>query len=104
MPDEGRDYKIALAGTLPGDHANGWDDDDFAATLDGNRAKTRYARVAYSVMHSKEVTATGKRILTIQLQRIEPVPDEAAESDEQMLMHLFERRTGQSTLFPPRDE
>lgn len=104
MADEGRDYKIALAGSLPGEQANGWDDDDFAAVLDGNRAKVRYARIAYNVLHSKEVTATGKRILTIQLQRIEPVSDEKAADDEQDLTEMFTARTGQATLFANTDE
>lgn len=103
MADD-REYKIALAGTMPAEQANGWDDDDFAATLDGNRAKVRYARIAYSVASAKEVTDTGKRILTVRLQRIEPIPDEQAASEERELVNMYERRTGQATLFPPRDD
>lgn len=104
MSDD-REYKIALAGSLPSEQANGWDDDDFAAILDGNRARMRYARVAYSVMSSKEVTATGKRILTVQLHRIEPVPDAKSSDEEQAILELFTERTGQATLpMPSADE
>jgi hypothetical protein len=105
MTDGGQEYRIALAGSLPAEQANGWDDETLKEELFQNRARVRYARVAYSVLHSKEVTATGKRVLTIVLQRIEPTPDGQADSDERELLHLFERRTGQATLFPPaRDD
>lgn len=103
MADENREYRIALAGTLPGEQANGWDDDDFAAVLDGNRAKVRYAHVAYNVQSAKEVTATGKRIITVQLLRIEPTPEESAGEDERMLAEMFTARTGQAMLDIPRE-
>ena len=103
MSDD-REYKIALSGALPGVDSNGWDDDDFAAVLDGNRAKTRYARVAYSVASSKEVTATGKRILTVQLLRIEPVPDEKMADEETALTEMHTVRTGQAPLFHGDEE
>lgn len=96
-------YRIALSAVLPGDQANGWE--DMAEELDGDRAKIRYARIAYTVQKVSEVTATGKRIVAMQLVRIEPVNDaDNARDDEQMLMHLFEERTGQATLFPPRGD
>lgn len=99
--DEGQDFRIALAGTLPGEQANGWDDDTLKADLYRNRAKVRYARVAYNVASSKEITSTGKRILTIQLVRIEPVGESLDSLEEAELMHFFEQRTGQATLLAP---
>lgn len=102
MSDSGndeRDYKIALAGSLPGEQANGWDDDAIKASLDGDRARIRYARVAYNVMSAKEMTASGKRVLTIQLHRIEPVSDDLSEAEGRELVRMFEQRTGQTTLF-----
>jgi hypothetical protein len=100
---EGREYKIALAGTLPGEQGNGWDDDTLKAELDRDRSRVRYARVAYTVLHTREVTATGKRVLTIQLVRVEPTPDELASIEERQLLDMFERRTGQTTLFAMQD-
>lgn len=91
-------FKVALAGTLPSEQANGWADEEFAEKLDQNRAATRYALVAYSVMHAKEVTATGKKILTIQLQRIEPIPAEDEAEMASTLSNYFEDRTGQTML------
>jgi hypothetical protein len=97
MSDEGG-YKVALAGTLPTEQASGWADEGFAETLDRDRVRTRYALVAYNVASAKEVTATGKKILTVQLQRIEPVPDDDADEFASTLSNYFEDRTGQTML------
>lgn len=96
--EESNDYRIALAGTLPGEQANGWDGQ--AEDLDADRARVRYALVAYNVASLKEVTATGKKVLTVQLLRIEPCSDEEDEGlVSTMLRERFEARTGQTTLF-----
>lgn len=100
MSGDERDYRVALAGTMPGEQANGWDDDDFLAQLDGNRSRIRYARVAYRVMHKKEITDSGRKILTIQLVQIEPTDD---EDDARKISDLYEARTGQATLFSPEE-
>lgn len=104
MSSEDSDYRIALAGSLPAEQANGWDDPDLAEDLFQNRAKVRYARIAYTVLHYREVTATGKRIITIALNRIEPVPDEHAAAEAREINTLYEARTGQATLFTQADE
>jgi hypothetical protein len=101
MTDAEQDYKIALAGTLPGEQSNGWE--DLADDLHRDRARVRYARIAYNVQSSKEVTATGKKILTIQLLRIEPTDNNLADIDEMELRRMFEARTGQATLLADRD-
>lgn len=99
MPsDDGREFKVALSSALPSEDMNGWDDDDFAATLDADRGKVRCARISYNVLHQKTMTSTGKKILTIQLLQIEPTED-AGGTEQQMLAHLRELRTGQATLF-----
>lgn len=102
MADDDRAFKVTLSSGMPKGPENGWDDEDFAEELDGDRALTRYARVAYNVKSMREVTATGQKILAIQLLRIEPTPDSMRNDDEQAVLDFFEHRTGQATLFPPR--
>lgn len=103
MSDEGQEFKIALAGSMPGELANGWDDDNLKDDLYKDRARVRYARVAYNVASAKEVTATGKRILTIGLVRVEPTDDDDAAVEEAEIIRLFEARTGQATLWQNSD-
>jgi hypothetical protein len=104
MTDDGeREYRIALAGSLPGDQANGWDTAELKTQLDANRAKVRYALVAYNVLHTREVTDTGKRVLTIRLQAVEPVPDSDADGVRDHLQELYTERTGQASLFAMQD-
>lgn len=99
MTDAEQDYRIALAGTLPDDQHNGWV--DIAADLDDDRETVRYARVAFNVQKVTEVTATGRRIVVVQLLRIEPTEN---DNEARELADLFEQRTGQATLFREGDD
>lgn len=96
---EGQEYRIALAGSLPGEGANGWDDDLLKESLFQDRARIRYARIAYNVLHAREVTATGKRVLTLGIARVEPIPEAMSTVEERQMLQLFETRTGQGSLF-----
>lgn len=98
--DGDQEYRVALSGSLPPEQANGWDDEALKEDLYGDRSRIRYARVAYNVLHHREMTATGKRVLTLSLVRVEPVPDGQAAAEEAALLELFEERTGQAPLFP----
>jgi hypothetical protein len=102
MPDD-REFRVALAGSLPDEDASGWDNDEYAAQLDDDRPRTRYAIIAYNVHSVKEITGNGKRIITLQITRIEPVPDDDEDEFAQTLNDYTEDRTGQATLFPPGD-
>lgn len=104
MAGDDRAYKIALSGALPNDDINGWDNDDLAEDLNADRSKVRYAVISYTVHSTKEMTASGKKILTIQLHRIEPVPDDDADEFAQTMVDYYEERTGQTSLFPPGNE
>jgi len=101
--NDDRIFKVALSGSLPNDDVNGWDNDDFAEELNNERSKGRYAVVYYNVHSTKDITATGKKILTIQLHRVEPVPDEDVDEFAQTMTDYFEQRTGITSLFEPLD-
>lgn len=99
MADDERRYKVALAGSLPDEQQNGWDSDDFAELLDGNRAEVRFAMVSYNVLHVREVTDTGKKIVTIRVRGIEPVEEtHQAHFVRTQMGELRQTRTGQAAL------
>ena len=104
MDEDG--YKIALGGNLPKEQANGWSDPELADDMFRDRSRVRYAVIAYNVNKYTEKVETEGRILTLQIKRVEPV--ESGTDDEkalaELLMKLFETRTGQATLFANDDD
>lgn len=99
MSDEERAYKVALAGSLPDEQQNGWDSDEFAEKLDKNRAELRYAMVSYNVLHLREVTDSGKKIVTVRIRGIEPVEEaHQAHFVKTQMGTLRQARTGQAAL------
>jgi hypothetical protein len=105
MSEEMDGYKIALGGNLPKEQANGWSDPELADDMFRDRSRVRYAVVAYNVNKYTEKVETEGRILTLQIKRVEPT--DAGTDDErtlsELLLKLFEERTGQTTLFAGQD-